>query len=298
MDWRDIPSLSALRGFEAAARLGSLSAAARSLNITHAAVASHVRLLEDHFGCALLERDGRGMRVTPDGEGLARDLSEAFGLIASAVQDLAQDEERPLRVTMTPSFAENWLMPIIGGFWSTYPDLQLELIPTPKVVDLRADGIDLAIRYGKGHWPGTDPVPLADGGLVVVATPEYLGDRKPDKVADLAGLTWLVDSTSNESQLWAEAQGLDLSNMRVLSFDTYTMPVQAARGGAGIAIVPEVIASRDLQEGRLVEVHRFERSGLAYHLIRRQGRTPKSLETLIGWLRRMAARPTHRNPMG
>jgi len=290
MEWRDIPSLSALRGFEAAARLGSLSAAARSLNITHAAVAQHVRLLEDHFGCPLLEREGRGMRTTPEGEALALGLSEAFGLIASAVQDLAQDEDRPLRVTMTPSFAENWLMPIIGGFWKAHPDLQLELIPTPKVVDLRTDGIDLAIRYGKGNWPGTDPVPLADGGLVVVAHPEYLGDRKTDNVADLSDLTWLVDATSNESQLWAEAQGLNLSAMRVLSFDTYTMPVQAARGGAGLAIVPEVIASRDLQEGRLIEVHRFERSGLAYHLVRRQGRAPKSLDVLERWLRRMAAR--------
>lgn len=289
MNWREIPSLSALRGFEAAARLGSLSAAARSLNITHAAVASHVRLLEDHFGCPLLERQGRGMRTTPEGADLAESLSEAFGVIASAVRDLSQDEDRPLRVTMTPSFAENWLMPIIGGFWNAYPDLQLELIPTPKVVDLRADGIDLAIRYGKGTWPGTDPEPLADGGLVVVARPDYLGDRKTDSLADLSDRTWLVDATSNESQLWAEAQGLDLSAMRVLSFDTYTMPVQAARGGAGIAIVPEIIASRDLQEGRLIKVHRFERSGLAYHLVRRLGRTPQSLEILVGWLRRMMA---------
>lgn len=291
MDWREIPSLSALRGFEAAARFGSLSEAARSLNITHAAIASHVRLLEDHFGCPLLERAGRGMRATPEGAALAESLSQAFGLIGSAVRDLAQDEDRPLRVTMTPSFAENWLMPIIGKFWSAYPEIQLELIPTPRVVDLRTDAIDLAIRYGMGEWPGTDPVPLADGGLVVVAAPDYIAGRESDRIADLADLTWLVDSSSNESRLWAEAQGLDLAKTRVLSFDTYTMPVQAARGGAGLAIVPEVIASRDLQEGRLVEVCRFERSGLAYHLVRRPGRVPKSLETVVKWLRGMASQP-------
>jgi LysR family glycine cleavage system transcriptional activator len=98
MNWNDIPSLAALRAFEAAARHGSFSAAARDLNVTHAAIGQHVRALEDHFGLSLMQRDGRGMLVTPDGQKLAITLSDAFGLISSASTDLLdQSKTRAIR---------------------------------------------------------------------------------------------------------------------------------------------------------------------------------------------------------
>ena len=86
MDWRQIPSLSALRAFEAAARTGSLSAAARELNVTHAAIAQHLRKLEEHVGRALMRREGRGMALTEDGQRLAQPLGQAFGQIADAMR--------------------------------------------------------------------------------------------------------------------------------------------------------------------------------------------------------------------
>lgn len=288
MDWRDIPSLSALRGFEAAARLRSLSAAARALNVTHAAVAQHVRALEDRFGCTLLERDGRGMRPTREGAILARGLTEGFGIIAASVRDLTRSEDRPLRIALTPSFAENWLMPVIGGFWSAHPEIRLELIPGYDLVDLRAEGIDLAIRYGRGGWPGTDPVPLVAAGHVAVSTPETVGDRKIGCLADLADRHWLLEKQRPEEKLWAEEQGLDLSRVRLTEFDTNTMLLQAVRGGAGVSIVPEAIVARDLAEGRLVGLCRAPGVGLAYHLIRRPGPSPRTLETFVRWLRRVA----------
>ena len=289
MDWRDIPSLAALRGFEAAARLGSLSAAARSLNVTHAAVAQHVRALEDHFGCALLERDGRGMCPTPEGATLARGLAEGFGAIAAAVRDLALDEDRPIRITMTPSFAENWLMPVIGGFWSAHPEVRIELVPSEDLVDLRADGIDLAIRHGRGGWPGTDPVPLASASHVAVASPQLLRDRRTTCIADLSDMPWLLWTGRREEKDWAAEQGLDLDSVRVVDFETSTMLLQAVRGGAGVSIVPAAIVSRDVAEGRLIAVCRAEDSELAYHVVRRPGPAPRARETFITWLRKVAA---------
>ena len=110
MDWRDIPSLSALRAFEAAARLGSLSEAARALNVTHAAIAAHVRALETEFGQPLLRRSGRGMVPTQAGLELSRDLGSGFAEIAAGVRALKRGrEDRPVILTTTPSFAENWL---------------------------------------------------------------------------------------------------------------------------------------------------------------------------------------------
>jgi DNA-binding transcriptional LysR family regulator len=289
MDWRDIPSLSALRGFEAAARLRSLSGAARELNVTHAAVAQHVRALEERFGCKLLERDGRGMKPTRDGAALAAGLSEGFAIIAAAVRDLSRGEDRPLRVALTPSFAENWLMPVIGGFWSAHPEIRLELIPAYELVDLRADGIDLAIRYGRGGWPGTDPTPLVGAGHVVVATPDYTGARCVDDLAELSDCHWLLEKHRAEEQLWARDLGLDLSTVRLSEFDTNTMLLQAVRAGAGVSIVPRAIVARDLAEGRLVALCEALETGLAYHMIRRPGNMSKQLKTFVSWLRQVAA---------
>jgi len=97
MDWRNSPSIAALRAFEAAARHASLSAAARGLNVTHAAIARHVRTPEDHFGLSPMQREGQAMALTPEAQPLSRALSEGFATIASAVRDLAAGALRAVR---------------------------------------------------------------------------------------------------------------------------------------------------------------------------------------------------------
>jgi len=135
-NWHEIPSLPALRAFEAAARHGSFSAAARDLNVTHAAIGQHVRALEDYYGQSLMHREGRGMTTTAEGHRLATALTEAFDQIASASADLMrQTAARALRVAVTPSFAANWLMPRIGHFWETHPEIELEIIPSMALVE-------------------------------------------------------------------------------------------------------------------------------------------------------------------
>lgn len=288
MDWREIPSLSALRGFEAAARLKSLSAAARSLNVTHAAIAQHVRTLEDHFGCPLLARDGRGMRPTAEGTRLAEGLAEGFSHIASAVRDTMPDANRPLRIAMTPSFAENWLVPAIRGFWLEHPDIKLELLPSTHLADLRAEAIDLAIRYGRGKWPGTDPVPLASANLVVIGSPGGEPGEPVGNLSDLREAHWILDHTRPEESLWALENGVDLDQVSSTKFETTTMVLQAVRAGAGIAVLPEAIVERDIAEGRLVALHRETDSTAAYYLVRRPGGSPRSLEVFVKWLRKAA----------
>ncbi len=289
MDWREIPSLSALRGFEAAARLKSLSAAARSLNVTHAAIAQHVRTLEDHFGCPLLVREGRGMTPTAEGARLAEELAEAFGLIATAVHNTMPDADRPLRIAMTPSFAENWLVPAIGRFWAEHPEIKLELLPSTKLSDMRAEAIDLAIRYGRGTWPGTDPVPLASANLVVFGAPGSEGDSPIESLADLRDRHWILDHTRPEETLWALEQDVDLDKVSSTTLETTTMLLQAVRAGAGIAILPEAIVEHDIEDGRLVELFRETCSSAAYHLVRRPGPAPAAREIFVKWLRRTAS---------
>lgn len=290
MDWRDIPSLSAMRAFEAAARNGSYSAAARELNVTHAAVAQHVRTLEDHFGLQLMQRQGKSMAVTVEGQALARTLGEAFGLIATAARDLLdQNTGRALRVALTPSFAANWLMPRIGRFWARHPDVALELIPSNDLVDLRADGMDLAIRYGRGDWTGVDWEPLVPAAHVAVGAAEKFGHMVGCDFADLKGHRWIIDHMGREEELWAAASGIDFSRESVRYLDTAQLAREAAKAGLGIAILPLPIVADEVQAGNLVVLCEQEDSDVAYHVLTRPGTILPNRDLFVRWLRAEAA---------
>ena len=290
MDWKDIPSLAALRAFEAAARTGSLSAAGRELNVTHAAIAQHVRTLESHFGRALLVRDGQRMAVTEVGSVLADGLGDGFGRIGESVRAvLDRDRTRPLRVALTPAFAANWLMPRLGRFWEAHPGVEIELIPAAGLADLRRDGIDLAIRYGRGGWPGVESERLMPAGHVAVAVPGLIGGREVGCLADLRGLRWLMDGNRPEERLWLAANGVDLETERVTTFPTAQLAREAARAGLGITVLPEPVLSDDIASGALVALCRESDSTLSYHLVTRPaGRSP-GLTQLIRWLKAEAA---------
>ncbi|WP_102106647.1 LysR family transcriptional regulator [Oceaniglobus roseus] len=286
MDWSAIPSLAALRAFEAAARNGSYSAAARELNVTHAAIAQHIRTLEDHFGRPLMTREGQGMAVTVEGRELAQTLTQSFGQIATAVRDLAElDRQRPLRVALTPSFAGNWLMPRIGGFWASHPEIPLEIAPNMALVDLRRDGFDLAIRYGRGGWPGVTSEMLVPAGHAVVAAPGLVGPDWSGALSDLQDRHWVLEAGRQEEQVWAAANGLDLGRARVTVFDSNVLVYQAVLAGHGLSILPAVIAERDVAAGRLEILLEEEDSHIAYHILTRPDRVSPQIRTFVKWLK-------------
>lgn len=292
MDWRHVPSLSALRAFEAAARLTSYSAAARELNVTHAAIAQHVRKLEDHFGVPLLQREGQVMQPTEEGHRLSRSLTDAFGQIAETSEALLiRDAERPLRIATTPSFAENWLMPRIGSFWAKYPDIKIEIAPSHGLVDLRADGFDLAIRYGDGNWPGVTSEVLAPADHVVVAAPSLIEGRKINCVGDLVDAHWVLNGASTVERRWLLENGLDLEGARVSVMDRASLAMTAVRGGHGVTIMPRAVAEADLERGGLVSLCEEVGSGLAYHILTRPDRVSAPLKTFLNWLRKQRETP-------
>lgn len=286
MDWHNIPSLAALRAFEAAARHGSLSSAARDLNVTHAAIGQHVRALEDHFGQSLMQREGRGMVVTPQGQLLTENLSEAFGLIAAACGDLLdQSKARAIRVAVTPSFAANWLMPRIGSFWNRHPEIEVELIPSMALVDMRRDNIDVAIRYGKGGWNGVTSTPLMSAGHVAVAAPQYLAGRTITCLADLKGSRWLLDGMRSEERFWMAENGIDLALEQVTVFPTGQLSREAARAGHGITVMPAPIAAPDIAAGIFVQLCAEEDSATAYHVLTRPEVIAPARDIFVRWLK-------------
>lgn len=289
MDWREVPSLAALRAFEAAVRLESFSGAARELNVTHAAIAQHVRSLEEHFGQKLMQREGRGMRPTPGGRRLAADLGEGFSIIASGVRTLLDSQrQRPLQVTMTPSFAEAWLMPRIGQFWAQHPDVEVALIPSVSVIDLRRDGFDMAIRFGEGDWPGHDVEQLLMSPFVVVAAPDMAQGRMLDEMGPLDGYKWFTSEASREQLVWGHAAGLDMERLSFTELPNNSLAQAAVRAGHGLSIQAQTLVESDLNDGRLVALYTGESEGLGYHMVTPRGPMSPALSAFVKWLRRAA----------
>jgi LysR family glycine cleavage system transcriptional activator len=290
MDWRSIPSLSALRAFEAVARHGSFSGAARDLNVTHAAVAQHVRALEAEFGTALVLRQGQGMGLTEAGLRLAAGLGDGFGTIAGAVRDLRADMAvHPLRISVTPSFAEAWLMPRLGTFWRNHPEIELALLPSTALVDLRRDGVDLAIRYGQGGWPGAHSQGQLVSPFVVIAGPDFAGGACGlDDMGDLAAQPWVFGTASNEQIVWGRSLGLDTDRMRVTEMPGTNLVLAAVRAGYGLSVQLKSLVERELAEGRMVALYEGESGPLAYHLLTPGEQVSPRLRVFIDWLTRQS----------
>ncbi|WP_396280106.1 LysR substrate-binding domain-containing protein [Histidinibacterium aquaticum] len=198
---------------------------------------------------------------------------------------------RAIRVALTPSFATNWLMPRLARFWSAHPEVQLELIPGARMVDLRSEAVDLAIRYGRGPWPGVDQEPLVRAAHTVLGAPSRFGKRAIGNLRELAGETFLIDGLRSEETLWTRANGLDLDNEKVLTFETAQMVLEAAKAGIGIAILPMPIVASDVAEGRLTALmtESERESSIAYHIITRPGTVMPARDTFVRWLRSEAA---------
>ncbi len=290
MDWRDIPSLSALRAFEAAARLGSLSDAARALNVTHAAIAAHVRALESEFGQPLLQRSGRGMVPTQAGVELSRDLGNGFAEIAAGVRALKQGrEDRPLILTTTPSFAENWLMPCLPAFWSAHPDVPLTVRTDQNVVDLRREGVDLAIRHGTGPWPGLEGKVLTQAKMVVVGRPGRFGPAPDDLSSEAAWsrlerLHWLLNEANDEYNQRLSRLGISKDNLKATELESNILLLPACRAGAGVSAQPHALVETDIVEGRLEVLAEDIDSGYAYHLLHLPGPLSRRAQTFVTWL--------------
>ncbi|TFL20139.1 LysR substrate-binding domain-containing protein [Jannaschia formosa] len=290
-DWRDLPSLTALRAFEAAVRCGSLSAAARELNVTHAAIAGHVRTLETFFGLPLLVRSGRGMEPTPEGALLARGLSDGFDVLIAACRDLAdRGRARPIAVTTTPTFAEHWLMPRLSAFWAAHPDVSVTIAPTPDVTDLRREGFDMAIRYGEGDWPGLEAEPLLTGGFVVVASPDLAARFRETDLETLARQTWLMGENRAEAPHLARALGIPEAGLRTYMLATTGMVLSALRAGMGLGLQNATLIQPDLETGRLAVLRELDLGRVGYHIVTRPGASSDALRRFLAWLRTQPAR--------
>lgn len=290
MDWRDLPPLTALRSFAAFAETGSVVAAGDALGVSHAAISQQLRSLETHLDVALLNRDGRAMTLTAEGEQLANTLHSGFGGMIDAVRLIkGARDDRPLHISTTPTFAASWLMPRLPKFRELHPEVDLMLDPTPEVVNLSPDGIDMAIRYGPGNWVGLDAEMLLRSPMVVVAAPSLVGEGALPRAEDLTNLPWLEEFCTSEATRWLAQQGVKLKFGRGLTQVPGNLLLDGARDGQGVAVTVRAFVERDIVAGRLRVIEVEDRPEMGYHIVTRPGVMRPVLKDFVRWVRREGA---------
>ena len=286
IDWFHFPPLPALRAFEATARMGGFSAAARTLNVTHAAVAQQVRALETHLDLPLVLRAGRSLALTTEGSRLADALTDGFGAIQSTLEELRErGADRPVTVTLTPTFATNWLMPRLGKFWAAHPDIAVSLRPDPRVLDLRRERIDFGIRFGAGSWPGVEATHLASARYIVVGAPGLVGDAPDLSTEDMAGLPWVLEPDWPEQRQWIRCcLDLDPTTLKITEFQTEELALSAARQGYGLHLTTAALVENDLKTGDLRLIVDSGEAETAYYIVTPPGPLRRPARTFMNWL--------------
>jgi len=253
---RKLPPLNALRAFEAAARQLSFTRAGKELHVTQAAISHQVKALEQWLGLVLFRRRGRAIVLTENGQNYLVAVRECLDLLAAATDRLTKRQDSGvLTVSTLASFASAWLVPRLGRFRALQPDIDVRVSAGDEIVDFARDDVDLAIRYGDGHWPGVEVVALMTEDVFPVCSPELLNGphplRHPD---DLRHHTLLHDDMRETWRIWLLAAGVEgIDPDRGPGYNLSALVIDAAVAGQGIALARSALISDDLASGRLVK---------------------------------------------
>jgi LysR family transcriptional regulator, regulator of gene expression of beta-lactamase len=277
--------LNALRAFQVAARHLNLTRAAEELNVTQTAVSQHIRNLEERLGKPLFRRLPRGLALTDEGQALLPALVDAFGRIAQALEQF--DDRRPrevLTVGAVGTFAVGWLLPRLRDFQQACPFVDLRLHTHNNRVDPAAEGLDYAIRFGDGAWHGTAADRLLEAPLSPLCAPAVAARLRTP--GGLAREPLLRSYRPDEWPAWFAAAGLPCPLLRGMVFDTSLALAEAAAQGAGVALLPVRLFTRELQQGRLVQPFAQTEIAIgAYWLTRLHSRTPgPAMQAFRDWL--------------
>jgi LysR family transcriptional regulator, glycine cleavage system transcriptional activator len=252
-----LPSLNGLRAFDAAARHLSFTRAAAELNVTQTAISHQIRRLEEQLGVKLFVRRNRALLLTREAQAYLPAVRTAFEDLRRATARLQRpDRDELLTVSTTASLAAKWLVTRVATFQDAYPTIEVRITTSTHLVDFQREEVDMAVRYGRGHWPGLRAQWLMAEDIFPVCSPSLLKDARPlRRPDDLAHHTLLHASVSREDwRLWLTAAGLpvSLALRRGLNFDQSFMALQAAMEGLGVALGRTRLVERDIAAGRLV----------------------------------------------
>jgi LysR family transcriptional regulator, glycine cleavage system transcriptional activator len=287
--------LTALRAFEAAGRTGSFRLAADDLGLTPSAVSHAIRGLERDLGALLFEREGRSIRLTPEGETLMRHVERGFGELQLGIGSVASRRPQLLKLHSAPSFAAQWLVPRLGRLLQDCPGLELRIAAGTDYTKFLADEFDADIVYGAppaeffgaaGH-PGILVLPLGTETVTPLCSPSLAAAIRTPR--DLFGQP-LIESDNKRVRwpAWFAANGLAAPPPRGPRFDRSFISLSAAADGLGVALESTLLAERELESGRLVQPLRGIAEDVIYTghwlLAPRAKRYARSMVLFLGWL--------------
>ncbi|APO78299.1 LysR family transcriptional activator AmpR (plasmid) [Rhizobium etli 8C-3] len=285
MDRSRLP-LNALRAFEASARHLSFTRAAIELCVTQAAVSHQVKRLEEMLKVSLFRRLPRGLLITEEGLSLLPVVRDVFDRIGSALDRFEGGQAREvLTVGAVGTFAVGWLLPRLTDFASHASFVDLRLSTNNNRVDIAAEGLDFAIRFGSGAWHGLDASELFVARLSVLCNPDIAAQlSSPDEVMRH---TLLMSYRSDEWPKWFAAAGVQNppSPLRGMVFDSSLSMMEAAIQGAGVALAPPLMFDRQLAAGTIVQPFPYLISTGSYWLTRLQSKEPTpAMDAFRAWI--------------
>jgi DNA-binding transcriptional LysR family regulator len=254
---RLLPSLNALRSFEAVARHGSFTQAAAELNVTQSAASRLVRSLETYLEQDLFTRTGSRIELSEQGRVYAEVMKEALDKIEAATVEMIATRQGAgvLSVGMLPTFGTRWLIPRLSSFQAKHPEIALNIVSNDGPLDFAAQGLDVAVRFGSGHWPNATAAYLMSEDVVAVCSPALM--RGPAPLVDYDALKrhrLIQHSTRPDAwRQWFAAAGLPLTDLQWgPSLEHFFMVIQAAIAALGVALLPEFLVEDEIRNGLLM----------------------------------------------
>ena len=251
-----LPPLSAIRAFEAAARLSSFTRAAEELGMTQAAISYQIKLLEERAGAPLFLRRPRQIELSEAGRRLAPSVAEAFALLRDGWASVRSDAAGVLAISTLATFASNWLAQNLGAFQIAHPSIAVRLETSNKIVDFAREEVDVAIRSGSGDWPGMETHMLFTAGFTPMVSPALLRKTGPiETPLDLLRMP-LLDPQDPWWRDWFDAAGVasgDLADRAGISLGAQSYEARAAMAGRGVAILTRALFNEEVAAGSLTQ---------------------------------------------
>ncbi len=286
---RNLPSLNAIRAFEAAARHQSLTRAAAELFVTHAAISRHVRLLEQRLEVELFVRHPQGVTLTDAGERYLKRLTPIFDDLVAATRELrADDAVSTLTISVEVPFATRWLIPRLGQVRAVCPHVELNIKPSDELVNFRDDEAQFGIRFGLGEWPDVTAIRLTNVEIFPVCSPDLIRGRElGGDLSSLRDFTLIHEAKKRYWQRWLELVGVsEVDTQKGPILSNIHFALQAAEAGEGFALGDNVLTRDALAAGTLVRP--FAKTlaiRRGYFLVRpKRGQLVEGAQPFIDWL--------------
>ncbi|KJK14492.1 LysR family transcriptional regulator [Burkholderiaceae bacterium 16] len=295
---RSLPPLVSLRAFEAAARRLSFSQAGQELFVSQSAVSHHIQKLEEDLGVALFERRARAVALTQAGQAYYAQVHAAFELLRQGTEQIRAPAgaRTALTVGLLASFGTRWLAPRLPAFSAAHPGIDLQLRPDIALADVAGGEVDVAIRYGRGAWPGVDAQLVMPERLSVVCVPALIaGPDRPRKPQDLLRYPFLASHARHpfEWDAWARRFGLELGRAQTVRLHDYNIVVEAALAGQGMAMGRHRLIAQQLASGALVPALPgavLDDPGIGWWLVTPRGPLSEAASIFRAWLIETAVR--------